>query len=161
MWLKNAKFGHWVIFLNPTTYCIYYSWKIWQKFIFGGLAVFLPTTKLKSINISSSHMYIWRSCTEWPNINPAIMLAMVSWDSTTKFNSHHYIVLGISYTTHTKIKFVCPSVRKSVHLHVRGFSGGRSTSTRWSSLWATEQAGSNEVGVSESACPHCANVLGG
>ena len=45
---------------------------------------------------------------------------------------------------------------------VRGFSGGRVTSTLWSPLqWATEQAGSNDDGATECACSQTASVLDG
>ena len=39
---------------------------------FGGLAVYIITAKLKSAKISNSHIYIWRSRTEPPNLNPPI-----------------------------------------------------------------------------------------
>ena len=58
---------------------------------FGGdlnLAVGLPTAK--STKISSSHIYVWRSCTEPTNLNLASMFVMAIWDSTTKFNSRQY-----------------------------------------------------------------------
>ena len=50
--------------------CIFslpYSWKIWWGIKFVGLA-------LKSAKISYSHIYVWRSCTEPPNLNPLIFL---------------------------------------------------------------------------------------
>ena len=46
-----------------------YSRKIWQGIKFGGLAVYFATAKLKSASISFSHIYIWRSLTEPPNLN--------------------------------------------------------------------------------------------
>ena len=39
---------------------------------FGGLAVLLATAKLKSANISYLHIYVWRSLTKPPNLNPPI-----------------------------------------------------------------------------------------
>ena len=51
-----------------------YSRKIWRGIKFGGLAVFTTTAKLKSAKISYSHIYIWRSRTEPPNLNPQIFL---------------------------------------------------------------------------------------
>ena len=41
---------------------------------FGGLAVYITTAKLKSAKISYSHVYIWQSRTEPPNLNPPIFL---------------------------------------------------------------------------------------
>ena len=41
---------------------------------FGGLAVYVTTAKLKSAKISYSHIYIWQSHTEPPNLNPLIFL---------------------------------------------------------------------------------------
>ena len=44
---------------------------------FGGelnLAVYTTTAKLKSAKISYSHIYVWRSRTEPPNLNPPIFL---------------------------------------------------------------------------------------
>ena len=52
------------------------------------------TVKLKSAKISYSHIYIWWSRTEPPNLNPP----MAIWDPTTKFNSHQYFRLyGIKW----------------------------------------------------------------
>ena len=49
-----------------------YSWKIWR---FGGLHVYVTTAKLKSAKMSYLHIiYVWRSCTEPPNLNPLIFL---------------------------------------------------------------------------------------
>ena len=47
------------------------------------------------------------------------------------------------------------SIRLSVHPSIWGFSRGLN------SLVAIEQAGSNEDGVTESACLHAANMLDG
>ena len=41
---------------------------------FGGLVVYVTTVKLKSTKISYSHIYVWRSCTELPNLNLLIFL---------------------------------------------------------------------------------------
>ena len=41
---------------------------------FGGLAVYITTAKLKSGKISYLHIYVWRSRTEPPNLNPPIFL---------------------------------------------------------------------------------------
>ena len=41
---------------------------------FGGLAVYVTTAKLKSAKISYSHIYVWQSCTQLPNLNPLIFL---------------------------------------------------------------------------------------
>ena len=52
---------------------------------FGGelnLAVWrsaFATAKLKSANISYSHIYVWRSLTEPPNLNPPIFLQWQFW----------------------------------------------------------------------------------
>ena len=51
-----------------------YSRKIWRGIKFGGLAVYITTAKLKSAKISYSHIYVWRSRTEPPNLNPPIFL---------------------------------------------------------------------------------------
>ena len=51
-----------------------YSRKIWRGIRFGGLAVYIATAKLKSAKISYSHIYVWRSRTEPPNLNPPIFL---------------------------------------------------------------------------------------
>ena len=51
-----------------------YSRKIWRGIKFGGLAVYITTAKLKSAKISYSHIYVWRSHTEPPNLNPPIFL---------------------------------------------------------------------------------------
>ena len=45
---------------------------------------------LKSSKISYSHIYVWRSCTEPPNLNPLYILAIVILSSTTKFNFPSY-----------------------------------------------------------------------
>ena len=52
-------------------WCIPYSRKIWRGIKFGGLAVYITTTKLKSAKISCSYIYIymWQSRTEPPNLN--------------------------------------------------------------------------------------------
>ena len=51
-----------------------YSWKIWRGIKFDGLAVCFATAKLKSVKISHSHIYVWRSRTKLPNLNPPIVL---------------------------------------------------------------------------------------
>ena len=54
-----------------------YSRKIWRGIKFGGLAVYniITTAKLKSAKISYSYiLYVWRSRTEPPNLNPPIFL---------------------------------------------------------------------------------------
>ena len=62
------------------------SWEQWRNFMrysmynnmyhiiagkFGGLVVYITTAKLKSAKISYSHIYVWRSHTEPPNLIPA------------------------------------------------------------------------------------------
>ena len=47
---------------------------MWRGIKFGGLAVLLATAKLKSINTSYLHIYVWRSLTGPPNLNPPIFL---------------------------------------------------------------------------------------
>ena len=54
---------------------------------FGGLTVYVTTTKLKSIKISYLHIYIWRSHTA------ANILAIAILGSTTKLNSREYFRL--------------------------------------------------------------------
>ena len=68
--------------------------------MFGSLAVYITTAKLKSAKISYSHdiIYIWQSRTELPNLNRYI-LAITIWGSTTKFNSHQYFQLYGRYAT--------------------------------------------------------------
>ena len=53
-----------------------YSRKIWRGIKFGGLAVYITTAKLKFAKLSYSHIhvYVWRSRTEPPNLNPPIFL---------------------------------------------------------------------------------------
>ena len=41
---------------------------------FGGLAVYIITAKLKSAKVSYSHIYVWRSRTEPPNLYPLVFL---------------------------------------------------------------------------------------
>ena len=56
-----------------------YSRKIWRGIKFGGLAVYITTAKLKSAKISYSHIYVWRSHTKPPNLNPPIFLQLRFW----------------------------------------------------------------------------------
>ena len=84
-------------FLLTTTvhYCwiqhiILYSRKIWRRIKFGSLAVYITTAKLKSAKISYSHIYVWRSRTEPPNLNPPIFSISCS---TAKFNARQYFRL--------------------------------------------------------------------
>ena len=49
-----------------------YSRKIWRGIKFGGLAVYITTAKLKPAKISYSHIYVWQSRTEPPNLNQPI-----------------------------------------------------------------------------------------
>ena len=58
-----------------------YSRKILRGIKFGGLAVYMyiATAKLKSAKISYSHIYVWRSCTEPPKLNPPIFLQQRFW----------------------------------------------------------------------------------
>ena len=66
---------------------------------FGGelnLAVWrssFATTKLKSTNISYLHIYIWRSLTKLPNLNPPIFLHWQFGTQPPNFNSHRYFRL--------------------------------------------------------------------
>ena len=66
---------------------------------FGGelnLAVWrstFATAKLKCANISYLHIYMWRSRTEPPNLNPPIFFAIAIWGPTAKFNSRQYFRL--------------------------------------------------------------------
>ena len=53
---------------------ILYSRKIWWGIKLGGLAVYITTVKLKFAKISYSHIYVWRSHTEPPNLNLLIFL---------------------------------------------------------------------------------------
>ena len=53
----------------PSPMSVPYSRKIWRGIKFGGLAVYITTAKLKSAKISYSHIYVWRSRTEPPNLN--------------------------------------------------------------------------------------------
>ena len=46
---------------------------------FGCFAVYIITAKLKSAKISYSHIYVWRSRTEPPNLNPPIFLQQRFW----------------------------------------------------------------------------------
>ena len=66
MLLKVALYN-----IIPNQERIPYSRKIWQGIKFGGLAVYITTAKLKSAKISYSHIYVWRSRNEPPNLNPA------------------------------------------------------------------------------------------
>ena len=60
----------------PTTVSFQVQYRMAGKF--GGLAIYVTTAKLKSAKISYSHtctyMYVWRSCTEPPNLHPLIFL---------------------------------------------------------------------------------------
>ena len=65
----NSRGGRWLEHpcpsfpeINPGIY-IPYSRKIWQGIKFGGLVVYIITAK-----ISYSQIYVWRSCTEPPNL---------------------------------------------------------------------------------------------
>ena len=53
---------------------------------FGSLAVYITTAKLKSAKISYSHMILWWSRTEHPNLCPIL-------GSTAKFNYRQYFQL--------------------------------------------------------------------
>ena len=58
---------------------------------FGGLVVYLSNRQIKIHQIISySHIYVWRSRTDPPNLN---MFRMAIWDPTTKFNSRQYFWL--------------------------------------------------------------------
>ena len=47
------------------------------------------------LKISYLHiLYVWRSLTELPNLNPPILFAMAIWAPTTKFNSCQYFWLN-------------------------------------------------------------------
>ena len=71
-----------------------YSRKIWWGIKFGDLAVYVITVKLKFAKISYSHICVWRSCTEPPNLNPLYnILAIAILGSTAKFNSRQYFRL--------------------------------------------------------------------
>ena len=60
----NASNKEFLETIYPTPFCfaicIYlpYRWKIWRGIKFGSLAVCLATTKLKSANISYSHVHM-------------------------------------------------------------------------------------------------------
>ena len=84
----SAQCGKYMLTLNLcfNTLCIPYSWKIWRGIIFGDLAVYITTTKLKSAKISCLHIYVWRPHTEPPNLNPLL-------GSIAKFNSRQYFRL--------------------------------------------------------------------
>ena len=56
----------------PQLWALYARYRIAGKF--GGLAVYITTAKLKSAKISYSHIYVWRSRTEPPNLNLPIFL---------------------------------------------------------------------------------------
>ena len=73
--LPSWKTG-WLLLYDGYDVVIPYSRQIWQRIKFGGLVVYITTAKLKSAEISYSHiyMYIWRSHTEPPNLNPPIFL---------------------------------------------------------------------------------------
>ena len=58
---------------------------------FGGLAVYVTTAKLKSTKISYSHIYVWQTCTEPPNLN--LQSCNSDLGSTAKFNSRQYFQL--------------------------------------------------------------------
>ena len=51
-----------------------YSRKIWRELNLAVWRSSLATAKLKSANISYLHIYVWRSLTEPPNLNPPIFL---------------------------------------------------------------------------------------
>ena len=55
--------------------------------------------RLKSVNVSYFHMYVWQSLYRTSKFKSAnILFAMVIWDPSAKFNSHQYIWLyGIHY----------------------------------------------------------------
>ena len=73
-----------------------YSRKIWRGIKFGGLAVYTTTAKLKSAKISYSHIYIWRSRTEPPNLKSANILHIAISGSNAKFNGRqHFRLYGI------------------------------------------------------------------
>ena len=82
---------------TPTMYhhtLILYSWKVWWQTKFGGLAVYITTTKLKSAKISSLHiirMGILYQTAKFKSAN--IILAIAILGSTAKFNSHQYFQL--------------------------------------------------------------------
>ena len=66
-----------------------YSRKIWRGFKLGGLPICLPTAKLKSANVFSSHLCVWRSIPyQTSEFKSHQCVSKVIWGSTTKFNSH-------------------------------------------------------------------------
>ena len=67
--------------------------EIWHGIKFGGLAVYITTTKLKFAKISYLHIYIWQSRTEPPNFKSANILVIAILGSTAKFNSRQYFQL--------------------------------------------------------------------
>ena len=67
-----------------------YNWKTWRGIKFGGLAVY-ATAKLKIY--SYLHIYIWRSLTKLPNLNPLIFLEWRFGAEPPNFNSCQYFQL--------------------------------------------------------------------
>ena len=67
---------------------------------FGGLVVCFATAELKSANISYSHIYVWRSLTEPPNLNSPIFLQWQFWAQPPNLIptniSSYTVVLSIS-----------------------------------------------------------------
>ena len=75
LWVRRLGLSTWTEEREKIMHFIIpYSRKIWRGIKFGGLAVYITTAKLKSAKISYSHIYVWRSHTEPPNLNPLIFL---------------------------------------------------------------------------------------
>ena len=91
-----------------------YSWKIWQGIKFGSLVVYITTAKLKSSKISYSHIYVWQSRTESPNLNPLIFLQWRFWAQPLNLipaNISSYMVIsaqkgGINYSLKPRLRDV-------------------------------------------------------
>ena len=67
---------------------------------FGGLAVYITTTKLKSAKVSYSYIYVWRSHTEPPNLNPPILSnSDFGLNRQTANISGHTVMLRCKYST--------------------------------------------------------------
>ena len=64
--------------LEHEPFALPYSQKIWWGIKFGGLVVCLSNRQIKIRQISYSHIYVWRSHTELPNLYPPIHLKMAS-----------------------------------------------------------------------------------
>ena len=131
-----------------------YSPKFWWGIKFGSLAVSCATTKLKSANISYSHiyMYVWPSRTKPPNLNPPIQLQQ-------RFGAQppNLIPANISgYTVYPAMH----AINKYILLHYREGNMGKYSAQEWQ-YWPDRRKGqyrARELNISP-YCPTKGSVI--